>query len=35
MSELNKALKTVPAIDKQELLFYIAAHFPVNQVADV
>ena len=28
MSELNKVLKTVPAIDKQELLFYIAAQFP-------
>jgi hypothetical protein len=28
MSQLNTALKTVPAIDKQELLFYIAAHFP-------
>jgi hypothetical protein len=28
MSTLNTTLKTVPAIDKQELLFYIAAHFP-------
>ena len=28
MSKLNTALKSVPAIDKQELLFYIAAHFP-------
>lgn len=28
MSQLNTALKAVPAIDKQELLFYIAAHFP-------
>lgn len=28
MSKLNTTLKTVPAIDKQELLFYIAAHFP-------
>ena len=28
MSNLNTTLKSVPAIDKQELLFYIAAHFP-------
>jgi hypothetical protein len=28
MSTLNTVLKTVPAIDKQELLFYIAAQFP-------
>lgn len=28
MSKLNVTLKSVPAIDKQELLFYIAAHFP-------
>lgn len=28
MGKLNTALKSVPAIDKQELLFYIAAHFP-------
>jgi hypothetical protein len=28
MSKLNNALRSVPAIDKQELLFYIAAHFP-------
>jgi hypothetical protein len=28
MSKLNTALKSVPAIDKQELLFYIAAQFP-------
>jgi len=28
MNKLNTALKSVPAIDKQELLFYIAAHFP-------
>ena len=28
MGTLNTALKSVPAIDKQELLFYIAAHFP-------
>jgi hypothetical protein len=28
MSQLNTTLKSVPAIDKQELLFYIAAHFP-------
>ena len=28
MSKLNTALKSVPAIDKQELLSYIAAHFP-------
>ncbi|AEV99091.1 hypothetical protein Niako_2755 [Niastella koreensis GR20-10] len=28
MSKLNTVLKTVPAIDKQELLFYIAANFP-------
>jgi hypothetical protein len=28
MGNLNTALKSVPAIDKQELLFYIAAHFP-------
>ena len=28
MSNLNDALKSVPAIDQQELLFYIAEHFP-------
>ena len=28
MNKLNTALKSVPAIDKQELLFYIAAQFP-------
>lgn len=28
MGKLNTALKSVPAIDKQELLFYIVAHFP-------
>lgn len=28
MSKLNTALQSVPAIDKQELLFYIATHFP-------
>lgn len=28
MGKLNTALQSVPAIDKQELLFYIAAHFP-------
>ncbi|THU37038.1 hypothetical protein FAM09_18970 [Niastella caeni] len=28
MSKLNNALRSVPAIDKQELLFYIAEHFP-------
>lgn len=28
MSKLNIALKTVPALNKQELLFYIAEHYP-------
>lgn len=28
MSKLNTALQSVPAIDNQELLFHIAAHFP-------
>jgi hypothetical protein len=28
MNKLKTALKSVPAIDKQELLFYIAAQFP-------
>ena len=28
MNQLNTTLKTIPAIDKQELLFYIAANFP-------
>lgn len=28
MNKLNTTLKSVPAIDKQELLFHIAAHFP-------
>jgi hypothetical protein len=28
MSKLNNELKSVPAIDKQELLFYIEEHFP-------
>jgi len=30
MSKLNTTLQSVPAIDKQELLFYIAAHFPYS-----
>jgi hypothetical protein len=28
MSNLNTTLQSVPALDKQDLLFYIAAHFP-------
>jgi hypothetical protein len=28
MNQLNTTLKTIPAIDKQELLFYISANFP-------
>ncbi len=28
MSQLNTTLQSVPAIDKQELLFYISANFP-------
>jgi hypothetical protein len=32
MSPLNTALKTVPAIDKQELLFYISANFPDSAI---
>lgn len=32
MSKLNTTLKSVPAIDKQELLFYIAEHFPETTI---
>jgi len=32
MNKLNTALKSVPAITKQELLFHIAEHFPAEPV---
>jgi len=32
MSKLNNALKSVSAIDKQELLFYVAEHFPDSKL---